>query len=389
MAQSISEYILAQQDKKFVGIPLPLERLNKLINGMDKGDFWIITGPTGTFKSSFLMGAMVIPAVEWVLDHLADGLDIKVFYYLLEESVQDLLIRITSYLFQREYGMTVSEDKLHGRGENKLSDEERAKLPGIQVLIDRLLTKIEIIDTIRYPYGMYLHTGEWLLTQGKLVKDSKGHETYVPNNPNQYCLFVVDHVLDLQPETEKGTGKQKSLFQAIEDLAVKYCMSLKNKYRAIPILVQHQTNIGDSIQLNLKGETMDAKLSPSLAELAENKGTARRATHVISLFNPATYELGKYRKYAGLQELKDNFLYLEILKNRRGPKKVGGGLWVEPVSKNFEEFPRADEITEIQQFISRKRNVFGPTNGPQGGRHTGPRPIPPNLFDLVDLKNAG
>lgn len=369
---SISEYVLAQQEKEFVGIPLHMPELNKLMCGIDKGDSWLITAQTSTFKSAFTMAELVLPSVEWILERAVSGLDIKVFYYLLEENEQDLEARILSHLFMKLFGIKVSENQLHGRNGEKLSSKEKSLLPRVTQEWDRLRAKIEIIDHCPWAYPMYLHVKEYLESVGKVVeqKDEEGRTTkvYVPNNPDQYVFVIIDHIGDMIHSKE-----EKSLFGAIEDLYAKYLMQLKNLYRAIPFVVQQQTNVGDQISTDFKGKTIESKLSPSTAELADNKGTARRALQIISLFNPASYELESYKGYKGIQPWQGQFLYLFIHKNRRGPKNVGRGLWVEPVSKTFEEFPAPQNLADQEVFLKSK-GISGPMPGPTGFSFNGIKP---------------
>jgi len=349
----ILDYIKEQQDREYVGIPLRMPRLNSLIKCIDKGDSYIITAQTSTYKSAFTLTELVLPSVEWIIERAESGLDIKVFYFLLEENRQDLEVRILSYLIANQFNCKVSENQLHARGE-KLDSAEFGMVRAVIPRFEKIMAKVDVFDNVRHSYGMYKRVEDYMLTVGTIVEDPETKKpSFVYNNPDLYVYFVVDHGGDMLPDKD-----EKTIFVALENLALRYLLRAKNFYRVIPFLVQQQENVGDKIDTDYKGATIQSKLAPSTAKLADNKGTARRATHVISLMNPATYELNAYKGYNNLGAVADNFLYLEIHKNRRGPKNKGSGIFVEPVTKTFYEFPPANDLQGQQDFINQHKNLL-------------------------------
>lgn len=353
--ENIFEYIEKQQNNEFVGIPLEFEgEFKKVLPSIDRGDCWIVTAQTSMFKSSFTRTKIILPIVNYALKN--PTVPVKIFLFLLEENKKDFEISLISYLLYKEYGLLISEDELHGREKFENKEDVLAKIKELKPFLDKFNQIVEVRDYIHNPFGIYKEVREYLYKVGTLTyketekkgKKEKIPEKYTPNDPNQYVFAIIDHVGEL--DGDNGAN----LFGAIEDIK-RYCRILKNFFRAIPIIVQQQTMTGDTLVMDSKGNKLADKLSPSLPELGDNKSTARLATHAISLFAPNQYGLEEYRGWKNIRPYGDNFLYLFVHKNRRGKKNVGTALWVEPISKHFEQFPHYSNVEEILKFVEKKK----------------------------------
>ena len=86
---------------------------------------------------------------------------------------------------------------------------------------------------------------------------------YIPNNPNEYIIPIVDHVGLLQEE------RGMNLKMTIEKLS-EYFVILRNRYSITPVLVQQQ---------NMETTNLEAfkanKIRPTISGLSDSKYTAK------------------------------------------------------------------------------------------------------------------
>ena len=60
---------------------------------------------------------------------------------------------------------------------------------------------------------------------------------YIPNNPDEYVIAIVDHTSLVHQE-----DGHKKLKDAMDDLSRNCMMNWRNSYNYIPVLVQQQAN---------------------------------------------------------------------------------------------------------------------------------------------------
>jgi hypothetical protein len=326
-------------------------------------------------KTQFTKHSFVFKPIEWIKSHPESGLSIKVLYFALEESKHEFMMSMICNRLYNKYGIEIDTLELQSMYEKSIPDYIFKKVEECQEYFEDLIKYIEIIDTISNPYGIYNYVRQYSIDNGthyyynfktdkeKLnalsheeakkqidYKTSWGYSHYVPNNSNEYVIVVVDHASLLSPENG-GT-----LHQAMSDMSATYGRKQITKhYNYVYVQVQQQAAIGEQAEYTKMGGKIEEKFKPSLANLGDNKLTARDCHCVLGLFAPARYNIQKYNGY-DITKLADNFRSVEILKNRIGSGYVEDALYFDGRVNEFKELPSAQDMNDKDyEYVIQKR----------------------------------
>lgn len=182
-----------------------------------------------------------------------------------------------------------------------------------------------------------------------VIQEVDGFDRYIPNNPNEYKLIIIDTINLI--DTEKGMTLKQSMDKLSEYLA-KY---LRNRYNFSPVVIQQQA---------FESEGLDAfkanKVRPSVAGLGDSKYSSRDANVVLGLFSPYRFGLTEYMGY-DITKLKDNIRFLEVIVNRDG--EMGGilPLYFDGAVCYFKELPAPNDakaMNAVYSTITKIRSVL-------------------------------
>lgn len=327
-----------------------LERFSEYIPGIQKKRYYIVSGSSGAGKSQVTDHLFIFTPFNFI-DSGVSSLDLKVIYFSLE---LDKETKVTQWMSRRlfdVYGIRTSVNILQSIGKNRLNDNLWMALVETREYFERLLDKVEIIDSISDVDKITKHVIDYSKKNGEYKYEKKtieGEELsvfdkYIPTNKDKYVEIVLDHysLLNQSPgRTIKGT---------IEDLSL-FFVSVRNKLGYIPIAIQQQSAETENVQHYEAG-----KLEPSKAGLAESKLTYNDCDIALGIFSPYKHSIKKYRGYDILQ-LGDSYRNLSVFKNRFGPPNVNVGMYFDGAVNYFSELPKSEEMnSEIYMKIS-KRN---------------------------------
>lgn len=356
-------YIKERADKIRNGgvncISSPFIRFRKEFIGTEQKKYYIVTANTKVGKTQFANFLFVFTNIIYAYEH-PEQIRLKIFYYALEETPEDITLRFMSYLLNKYANIRISPSDLASSANVPLDDKvlEALELPQIKNLLEFYDSHVEFSPT-RNPTGINKEVRNFMLANGTVhykkvtIKDEftgKPKEVdkfdyYEPNDPDLYTLIIVDHASLLQPE-QGLTDKTKI------DKMSEYFVELRNKYFVSPVLIQQQTADRESLDAFKEG-----KLRPTAQGLADSKYTARDCNCLIGVFNPFKHELPEYKKY-DITKLQDNARFVEIILNRGG--SCGGiiGLYFDGVTCNWAELPRPDDysaLTKMYAFLKNQR----------------------------------
>jgi hypothetical protein len=339
-------------------IPTSLSRFSKFWPGVEKGKYYMVTASSGVGKSKYAKKTFVFDVVDTILAHPEWNIDIHIKYYCLEESKVNFIQTLMSYKLYEQNRVRVSVPQMNSVGEtveqsvidNAIEWEEYWK---------KFEEIVEVIDDIRHPTGIFKHAEDWLLQHGHWVmidREFTNNETgvkykksvkdyYVPNHPDRYVIVAVDHFSLLQ--TEKGA---ETLHQAMTRLSSVYFLNLRDKYNCAVVNVQQQAADTEKQQFNYKGQSVEAKLEPTMAGLGDNKLTQRDVDVAFGLFAPDRYEIPKHLGY-DVKSLQDHYRSLKILKYRDGISNVRVGLFFDGAVGNFEELDPSMDMQDADYEI--------------------------------------
>ena len=235
-------------------IPIPFERYREDFPGIRKKFYYLVSGATKSSKTQITNFLFVITPILYYIDH-PDQVIPKIFYFPLEETKEDIILRIYAYLiFKLSNGeIIISPEDLESVDERKPLPQKVLDIMNSEKFIklaDTFEDRIEFIQDQKNPTGIYKTVKDYLDSTGTIkyidkvvkykdefgelqVKTIKKVDKYIPNNPKEYVIYIVDHAGLLQQE------RGLSLKETIEKLS-EYNKDLRNDYSAIPVLVQQQ-----------------------------------------------------------------------------------------------------------------------------------------------------
>jgi len=339
-------YIQKQSLKEDNCIPFGFDRFSDDLEGILQGTYTIITASSGIGKSKYTIVHYIIKVIDFIINNPNSPIDVRIPFFSLEESTRKIILAIQCHLLYRRYNIRLSIKDLQSTKKNKrvVDKELLDKLESLDDWFKIFEQKVEIIEYIRNPYGIYKHTKELCDSLGTIKEEiqikegvEKKVKVYTSNNPDMYIIPIVDNINLLQREKEQPTS-----WDTINKHSADYCIHLRNFYNCSPVDIQQQAAEKEKQEF-YKGQTIESKLEPSLDGLGDNKTTQRNADIVIGLFAPDRYELRNHDGYS-IGKLGDCYRSLKILKHRDGESNVKIGLFFDGANLNFEELPRKEEF---------------------------------------------
>lgn len=337
------------RNRKHNCIPLGFKRFEEDLPGIIKENYTIITASSGVGKSKLALAKYVIKPFKFVTEEETD-IDAKIFVFALEESKQKFYLSILSYLLYEKYNIEISVKQLKSINKNRvITDDIITKIKSFDKWFEKFEDKVEVIDNIRNPYGIYKTIKQYCEATGKIEVEKRLVEgverdikVYKPNNPNRYIIKVTDNLNLLHPEKDKESGQSMNLHQAMSKFSNDYCLTMRDFYKCSVVNIQQQEAAKEK-QEYYKGQSIESKLEPSLDGLGDNKLTQRDANEVLGLFAPDRYEIKFHRGY-NILRMQDNYRALIILKSRDGEANARIGLYFNGKINQFEELPSKEEF---------------------------------------------
>lgn len=343
-------------------VPSPFKRFIEDFLGIEQGKFYVITSSTKGAKTQFASYLFIYHILLYAFNN-PDKLRVKIFYYPLEETPEDIMIRFISYLLYilSDGNIRIAPVDLRSTREDKVLSKEILdiiKSDKYQKILKFFEDNV-IFSASTNPTGVYNECRKYAEEHGTVhtkkqkIKDEFGNykevdafDWYEQDDPDEYRIIFYDHVS--LTNTERGL----TLKQSVDKLS-EYCVLLRNRYKFSPVVIQQQA---------FAGETLDAfkenKLRPTLANLSDSKYTARDANLVLGLFSPFKYELREYLGY-DITKLKDNVRFLEVIINRGGSPGGIIALYFDGAVNYFSELPRANDresLNKIYAYLDSLRN---------------------------------
>ena len=353
----VTDTLIKRREKLLNGginsIPSPFERFREDFLGIEQGKYYVVTASTKASKTQFTSFTFLYTPLLYAYRN-PDKIRLKVFYYALEETPEDVMRRFMSHLLYE-----MSEGRIEVSPEDLMSSRNDRPLP--QEVLDfiarddfqRIIKFFEdtiFFSTSQNPTGVYNECRKYAEEHGTVhtrkqkVRDEWEHEKevdvfdwYEPDDPDEYRIIIYDHVSLIS--TERGL----TLKQCIDKLS-EYCVILRNRYGFSPVVIQQQA---------FAGETLDAfkenKLRPTIANLGDSKYPSRDCNMCLGLFSPYKHELSDYKGY-DVTKFRDNLRFLEVLINRGGQQGGIVALYFNGAICQFKELPRPDDTAAIEKW---------------------------------------
>ena len=350
---------------------IPFENYPKLstsVPGVVPGMIQMVTAGSGVGKTQVTKALYVREPLEYALKH---GLNLKIFYFALEESESEFIDTMICNFISARCNVRMDLLTLQGYRDKSLDQ-------GFINLIDKhideieaLLDKVEVIDSVYNPTGIYKYCRDYADKNGthhyedrefikkKVDEDGsfytkketqKVYSHYVPNDPNAFTIVIVDHMSLLAPEKAKGSTNMMSQHQTMAQWSTNYALKQVTKHwnwAVVNVIQQEQS--GEKEQFTNKGESIQKKTEPSLAGFANNKEIQRDAKVIIGVYSPDRYGFDDYHGY-DVRRFRDCFRAYKILKNRFGAPNKYHHFLFDGATNRFKELPTAEQKDKLIHY---------------------------------------
>lgn len=338
-------------------IPLPFPRFRKDWPGIEQEKIYLISGGTKSAKSMITNYLFVINTIMYCYHHPGQ-IKANILYFPLEESQEEITLKIMAFFLYYISGgkIIISPLDIMSTNEKKPLPEhirEAMNTPEFSALMDLFESMVTFYEEdnrigIKKTLDSYVKAKGTIHTKpmhrvnrdefGNIVseEDYEGFDYYVPNDPDEYTICIIDHLSLLTPI--RGEDLRLTLSNFAKD-----CVLLRKRFRMIFACVQQQ-NIESTGLEAVKAD----RLQPTVAGLADCKDFGKAANMMLGILNPYYFEKRDYLKY-DITKLKGAARFLQIAINRNG---VSGGIC--PLlfigeTCTFKELPKPDDTEEMKK----------------------------------------
>jgi len=356
-----------------IAIPWSLPRLSRVLPGIVQGRYNLISANSKVGKTQITDFLYMYQPIEWYMKNRDKDVKVKILYFSLEMAKQEKIISVISYKLFRDYGEIISPENLQSMFEGKILDERILKIiksKPFQEWLEEFNDIVEFYDSTRNPFGIYnvvktyaenhghyiYKDMDWQDPTTGVISTKKVIDYYIPDNPNEYVIIVVDHISLLSPE------KGESLRESMGRFSSEYCLKMRDRWNYIPTIVQQQAADSERQEFTKSGGTIIDKLKPSPDGLGDNKAVGRDVNLMLSLFWPARYGIQQYGGVPGnpwdLARIGHNHRELIINLNRNGISSASIDLMFLGACNYFAELPRDPSEKVYQQIEKYNRETI-------------------------------
>lgn len=349
-------------------IPSPFRRLSSSFPGIEMDKFYLISGATKSAKTQITNYLFVYTPILYAFEH-PEQLRVKIFYFPLEETPENITLRFMSYLLYTLSGMQirVSPTDLKSTKDNKILDKDiltTLRDPKYQDIL-KFYEENVLFMSDRNPTGIYKTIKDYADKNGiihrkkiHIVNKETGNseekevfDYYEPHDKKEYVIIITDHVSLLNQE--RGLSLRETINKYSE-----YMMILRNNYHYIPVCVQQQSTETSGLDAYKSN-----KIRPTMAGLSDSKYTAKDCNIMLGITNPFSFEIPEYLTY-NIEKLRGNARFLEVVLNRDGESNDIAPLYFDGATNYFTELPPPRDALSMQKvydLISKLKNPTGKT----------------------------
>lgn len=321
------------------GIPMGFERLNNYI-GIRKGIYTLVGGLTGSGKTSFVDDAYVLNPFDWTLtpEGKKSGIKIKFWYRSMERNRTYKYAKWVSRKVFLDQGIIIPVPKLLG-WTGKLTKDEHDLFLLYENYIKEMEDSVIMYDGPENPVGIAKDLKKYAESRGKIEQLDEYNKIYVPNDPNEITIVVIDHIGLLKTTKDLPTKKQ-----AIDKLSNELRFA-RDFYGYSPVAVsQFNRDISNPIRIK------NGDVEPQLDDFKDSSSPGEDCDVALALFDPMRYKVPDPSGY-DLDKLKDEygskyFRSLRLIKNSYGADDVRIGLGFFGQIGMFKELNRKKDMTD-------------------------------------------
>lgn len=345
-------------------IPSSFTRFREDFVGIEQGKFYLISGQTKSAKTQIATNIFLYNPLFYAYEN-PDKIHLKIFYFPLEESVENITLRFMSHLLAKYSDYRISPLDLKSTNEKKVVPLEALELlesEKYQNILNFYNNTVMFFED-RNPTGIQrqiksyaekngtVHKKKITITNKEtgLSEEREVFDYYEPHDPKEYVIIIVDHISLITPESNMD------LRESINRLS-EYMIMFRNRYNYIPVIIQQQgTETG-----NLEA-FKNNKIRPTMSGLSDSKYTAKDCSMMLGITNPYSHELDNYLGY-DIRKFKDSIRFLEVVLNREGQSNGIIALYFDGKTCTFRELPPPNDREALEKVYKYLDSIRGKTN---------------------------
>ena len=347
-------------------IPSPFRRLSNSFPGIEQAKYYLISGGPKAAKTQLTNYLFVYTPILYAFEH-PEQLRVKIFYFPLEETPENITLRFMSYLLYTLSGkqIRISPMDLKSTNADKILDEEILdilKSDEYQKILKFYEDNVLFISE-RNPTGLYKTIKDYAEKNGTIhrkkvkitnketgnTEEIEAFDYYEPADKKEYVIVITDHVSLLNQE--RGMNLRETINKYSE-----YMMIIRNNYHYIPVCVQQQGTETSNLEAYKSN-----KIRPTMAGLSDSKYTAKDASIMLGITNPFAFEVPEYLGF-DISKLKGHARFLEIVLNREGESNDIAPLYFDGATNYFTELPPPKDLASMQKVYDLIARLKTPSN---------------------------
>lgn len=351
--QQRREDILAGKIKPIPFFQMPL--LTKYIPGIIPGLMYKITSHSGMSKTQFAKYAFCFQPIFYSMKY---KVNFQVLYFALEESEEEFIDGLFLHILKRKYNVSIDRFSLNGTNTSTLTEDQLEAVKKAKSDVAHVMSYIKVIDNCYRPEEIFNKCKDFATKMGKfIINPITKEEEYIPNDPSQVVLVILDHISLIENSYDKETNSFLSHSASIANWHTKMARKIiTKKWKWACLNIQQQSLDSGSQQFTSKGDSIINKILPSLDGVANNREIIRDDYLVLGLFSPDRYDLEEFRGYKIKNDpnaFGDNFRSLHVLKSRFGTPNKVLPLYFRGDYNYFAELPLPTDNVKLQPFYDK------------------------------------
>lgn len=199
-----------------LGTSTGLSKLDKLIGGIQPSRYYVISAASSVGKTAYVLFMMYN-----ILKNITPDKPVYFLYFSLEISSEILLAKLMGLYCAEEFGICLTTNDIMSF-EKPLDDYSYDCLKKAKQWLESISEYLTILDSGLNSKVLYREAINFAENHGH-YEEIDGREKYIPDNPRQKLIGVLDH-LSLSQTTEGRSLKEEM------DLESSYMVTLKRKY---------------------------------------------------------------------------------------------------------------------------------------------------------------
>jgi hypothetical protein len=343
---------------EYLGIPYPYERLNKHLSCMERGQAIGVLAGSGVGKSRFTRYTFLYHPYKFYKE---TGYKLRIIFFCMEDSKEMIYnFVVCNYLFDK-YGIRITPKEVTSKV-SELPDNILDKLVEAKEYFEEFETVVTFIDGEDQPKAMYNICKKVALKLGRIDKYNEvieGEEvTQYKYESDTHVIAIFDNMSNISTDNPTESEQHGILTFVKEYMRNKLC----NFFNWTCILVQQQDFESERQSFSKSGESIVAKLEPSLASIGDSKRSSRSLHLIFSLFAPHRHELPQYplpskhnpEHFYDITVLGNAFRSLRVIKSNYTETGMRVPLLFDGVTETFTELPQP-KTAELAEVYARFR----------------------------------